>query len=129
MSDKRSSAKNIDDYITDFPPDVQAVLQKMRATIHEAAPEATETISYAIPTFVYHGYLVHFAGFKNHVSLFPTGADLGPINEELAGYKTSKGTIQFPLNKEIPYDLISRIVRLRVEQNLEKAAAEGKKKT
>lgn len=109
--------KNIDEYIGTFPPEVQAVLEKVRQTIHDAAPTATEAIAYGIPTFKLNGNLVHFGGFKNHVGFYPAPKGIEAFKKELAQYLGGKGTIQFPLDKPIPFDLITRIVKLRVTQN------------
>ena len=119
----------MDEYIANYPPEVQEILQKLRSVIHAAAPDAQETISYAIPTFTLHGNLVHFAAFKNHISFFPTSSGVEKFAAELTGYKTSKGTIQFPLGQPIPYDLVTRIVLFRVEENRARAAVKtGRKK-
>jgi uncharacterized protein YdhG (YjbR/CyaY superfamily) len=117
----RSTATTIDEYIAEHPPEVQRVLQEMRARIHEWAPEATESISYAIPTFDLNGHLVHFAAFKDHVSFFPTGSGVEAFKDELEPYKGGKGTVQFPLQEPIPWDLVRRIVEYRVQQNAAKA--------
>lgn len=112
----RSTAKSIDEYIAEFPPEVRVQLEEMRALIRATAPEASETISYAIPTFDLNGkHVVHFAGFKNHVGFFPTGSGVGAFEDELAPYVHSKGAIHFPLGQPLPADLIRRIVRFRVE--------------
>jgi uncharacterized protein YdhG (YjbR/CyaY superfamily) len=111
----------IDEYIVQFPEPVKAKLQKIRELIHDLVPEATETISYAIPTFDLHGkHLIHFAGFKNHISFFPTASGVENFIEELKDYKTGPGTIQFPLEQEIPWELIKRIVKFRVDELLMK---------
>ncbi len=112
--------KTIDAYINTFPGDVQEILQKMRITIHKAAPKAEEAIKYSIPTFVLNGNLVHFGGFKNHIGFFPGPDGIANFKSELKKYKTSKGTIQFQLDKPIPYALITKIVKFRVKQNLVK---------
>ena len=111
---------SIDDYISDFPPEVQAILKKMRVTIKKVVPEAEETISYGIPTFKLNGNLVHFGGFKDHVSFFPSSSPIEVFKKELAPYKISKGTIRFELDQAIPYDLITEIVKFRVKENLAK---------
>lgn len=118
---KNTTPKNIDDYIDRYPKDVQAKLRKIRATIRKAAPDATEAISYQIPTYKLGGNLIHFAAFPNHISLFPTSSGVANFQKELAGYETSKGTIQFPLDRPIPYGLITRITRFRVKESSEKA--------
>lgn len=128
MTKKRTTAKNIDEYIAGFPKDVQEVLERIRATIREAAPEAKETINYQIPTFTLYGNLVHFAAFEKHIGFYPTPTGIEQFKQELSVYKGAKGSVQFPLDEPIPYDLISRIVKFRVKENLERAEAKGKKK-
>lgn len=114
---------NMDDYIASFQPEVQARLKKLRAAIRKAAPEAEETISYRIPTFRLHGNLVHFAAFKKHLGFYPTPTAIAKFKKELSPYSSAKGSVQFPLDKSVPYGLISRIVRFRVRENLQKAKA------
>jgi uncharacterized protein YdhG (YjbR/CyaY superfamily) len=126
---KPKKAKDIGDYISKFPADVQAILEKVRATIHRAAPEATETISYQMPAFRQHGILVYFAAWKKHVGLYPPISGDNAIEKSIARYAGPKGNLQFPLDEPMPLDLIGRIVRLRVKQNVEKAAAKRKKKS
>jgi len=119
----RSSAASIDEYIAEFPPETQKVLEEMRALIKATAPDATETISYAIPTFDLAGkHLVHFAGYAKHVGLYPTPSGLVAFEEELKPYKAGKGTAQFPLGTPLPEDLIRRIVEFRVDENMRRAA-------
>jgi uncharacterized protein YdhG (YjbR/CyaY superfamily) len=109
--------KNIDDYIHQFPDDsVQSVLNKLRQTIHAAAPKAQEAIKYGIPTFTLNGNLVHFGAFKNHIGFFPTPTAIVAFKKDLSEYKISKGTVQFPLDKPIPYGLVKKIVQYRVKQ-------------
>ena len=127
MNTDPTSPSPIDAYIAAFPEDVQAILQQVRRTIHEAAPEATEAIAYGMPTFKLHGNLVHFAAFKNHIGFYPVPLGIEAFQEELSAYKQGKGSVQFPLDKPIPYDLIQRIVHFRVEE-ARAAAAKGKKK-
>jgi uncharacterized protein YdhG (YjbR/CyaY superfamily) len=127
MKPKPTKPTTIDEYIADFPPDVQAILQKIRATIRQAAPQAEETINYQIPTFTLNGNLVHFAGFKSHIGFYPTPSGMQKFQVELAGYKSAKGSVQFPLDQRIPYGLITKIVKFRVKENLAKAAAKKKK--
>jgi uncharacterized protein YdhG (YjbR/CyaY superfamily) len=113
----RAAPKDIDEYIAGFSDDVQKVLQKIRATIKKAAPNTVEAISYQIPTFKLNGKnLIHFAAFKNHVGVYPAPRGVDEFREELAAYKGGKGTVQFPLDQTIPYDLISRIVKFRTEK-------------
>jgi len=108
--------KNIDEYIAVFPPDVQEILEQIRATIREAAPEAEETIKYRIPTFVLKENLVHFAAFKNHVGFYPTPSGIEEFKRELAEYKLAKGSVQFPIGKPMPMSLIEKIVKFRVNE-------------
>ena len=113
--------KDIDEYISEFPQEIQAKLEIIRKTIHDAAPEATEKISYQMPAFDFHGVLVYFAAFKNHIGFFPTGSGVEAFKAEISEYKTSKGTIQLPLDKPLPIDLITKIVKFRLEENRNKA--------
>jgi uncharacterized protein YdhG (YjbR/CyaY superfamily) len=125
----QTAPKTIDEYIAGFPKDVQEILEKIRMTIREAAPEAEETISYQLPTFTLYGNLVHFAAFKKHIGFYPTPTGIEEFKNELSAYKGAKGSVQFPLDKLIPYDLISRIVEFRVKENLGKAEAKKKKRS
>jgi len=118
-----NSPATIDEYIAGFPPDVQEKLQKVRATIKKAAPKAEETIKYRMPTFLLNGNLVYFAAYKHHIGFYPVPSGLEQFKAELAPYKTSKGAVQFPLDKPIPYPLITKIVKFRVKENLAKAEA------
>jgi uncharacterized protein YdhG (YjbR/CyaY superfamily) len=118
---KTENPKTINDFINQFPQDTQALLQKVRETIKAVAPEATETISYGIPTFQFHGNLVHFSGYAHHIGFYPGASSIREFAKDLSGYKTSKGTIQFPLDKPIPFDLVRRITEFRLAENLEKA--------
>jgi uncharacterized protein YdhG (YjbR/CyaY superfamily) len=128
MDTSRPSYKNIDEYIALFPKDIQVLLERIRATIREAAPEAQETISYQMPTFTLKGNLVHFAAFKHHIGFYPTPSGTEKFNKELSVYRTSKGTVQFPLDQPMPYDLISKIVKFRVSENLKRAEEKIRKK-
>ncbi|MDZ4159425.1 MAG: DUF1801 domain-containing protein [Anaerolineaceae bacterium] len=119
---KRSTARSIDEYIAEFPPETQKVLEELRALIRVSAPDATETISYAIPTFDLNGHLVHFGGYKNHVGFYPTPRGIEAFKEELKPYKSAKGSVQFPLSQPLPADLIRRIVEFRVEESSGKAS-------
>jgi len=125
---RRTAAKNIDEYIAGFPPDVQKTLKKIRLTIRKAAPDAEETISYQMPAFKLHGMLIFLAGYAKHISLYPAPRSAAEFKKELAAYKGGKGTVQFPLDEPIPYDLVTRIVKFRVTQNLEAAKAKQKKR-
>jgi len=127
MKPNQKPPENIDQYIAAFPPDVQEKLEKIRETIRKAAPKAEEAISYMIPTFKLHGNLVHFAAYKKHIGFYPAPRGKEEFKEELAAYEGGKGTVQFPLDKPIPYALIRKIVKFRVQENTE-AAAKWKKK-
>jgi uncharacterized protein YdhG (YjbR/CyaY superfamily) len=118
--------KDIDEYLSIFPADVKAKLETLRATIRKAAPKAEEAISYMIPTFKLNGNLVHFAAFKNHIGFYPGAAGIEVFQKELKGYETSKGTIQFPLDKPLPLKLVTTIVKFRVIQNMEKVKSKAK---
>ena len=109
---------SIDTYIAQFPDDVQARLQKLRTTILNLAPGATEAMSYQIPTFKLNGNLVHFAAFKKHIGFYPGAAGIAAFQDELAGYKSATGSVQFPLDQAWPLDLVKKIVKFRVAQNL-----------
>jgi len=118
----RSTATTIDEYIAEFPPETGKVLAEMRALIKSLAPDATETISYAIPTFDMNGkHLVHFAGYDKHVGLYPTPTGLEAFKEDLAKYKTGKGSVQLPLDQPLPVELIRRIVEYRLAETARKA--------
>ena len=119
----RSKASSIDEYTAEFPLETQKVLEELRALIKAAAPEATETISYAIPTFDLNGHhLVHYAGYEKHVGFYPTGSGVEAFKEQLRPYKSGKGSVQFPLGRPLPTDLIRRIVAFRVEEESRRAA-------
>lgn len=124
----RTAARDIDEYIEGFPPDVQKILQKIRLTIRKEAPDAEEAIKYQIPAFVLHGNLIFFAGFKNHVSVYPAPRGDEKFKKELSAYEGGKGTVRFPLDKPVPFDLIRRIVKLRIAKNSESAKAKQKKR-
>ena len=125
---KPKKAKDIDDYISKFPADVQAILQKVRDTIRNAAPEAKETISYMMPAFKQHGILVYFAAWEKHIGMYPPISGNKNLEKAIAQYAGPKGNLQFPLDEPMPFDLIERIVKLRVKQDTEKTAAKRKKK-
>ena len=129
MKTKQSAPKTIDEYIAAFPTDVQEILQKIRMTIRKAAPDAEETISYQMPTFNLNGsYLVYFAAYKKHIGLYPAPIGNAEFEEEMSVYGAGQGTVKFPLDKPIPFDLISKIVNFRAKENLERAEAKRKKK-
>ncbi len=115
------SSSDIDEYIRAAPPEVQDILRKMRQVIKAAAPQATEAIKYRMPTFVFHGNLVHFAAMKEHIGFYPTASPIVVFRQELSRYKTSKGAVRFPIGERIPFGLIGKIVRFRVKQSLAKA--------
>ena len=118
----------IDAYIADCPRDIQPRMRKLRATIQKAAPEATEAISYSMPAFKLHGVLVYFAAFKAHIGFYPGPQALRKFRKELAGYEMSAGTVRFYFDQPVPFDVIAKIVRLRVAANLAKAAAKSKQR-
>ena len=113
----KSQYRTIDEYIARFPKNVQNILQELRQVIRDSAPEAKEAISYQMPTFKLNGNLVHFAAHKNHVGFYPTPSGIEAFREELSPFKTSKGAVQFPLDKPIPLDLVKKIVKFRVKEN------------
>ena len=117
MDKSRPDFKTIDEYIAAQPPETHEVLRKMRAVILEAVPEATEKITYQMPTFYLNGNLVHFAAFKNHYGFYPTSSGTEAFKAELSAYKYSIGAVQFPKNKPVPYDLVKRIAVFRAEHN------------
>jgi uncharacterized protein YdhG (YjbR/CyaY superfamily) len=122
------TANTIDEYIAGFPEDVQDILRKIRDIIKEAAPDSLEAIKYQIPTFVLHGNLVHFAAFKKHIGFYPAPSGIAAFKKELSAYKSAKGSVQFPLDGPIPFNLIRKIVHFRVQESREKAAAKPRKK-
>ena len=129
MATAQSAPATIDAYIAAFPDDVQEVLRQVRAAIRAAAPEAEEAISYGIPTFNLAGtYLIYFAGFKKHVSVYPAPVGNADFAEEMSIYGSGKGTAKFPLNKPIPFDLITRMVKFRIQETLSRAEPKAKKK-
>jgi len=114
----KRSFETIDEYIATFPQNVQDTLEELRRTIQNSAPDAKEAISYQIPTFKLNGNLAHFAAFKNHIGFYPTSSGISKFKEELFHYHLSKGTVRFPINEPIPLDLIRKIVKYRVKENL-----------
>jgi uncharacterized protein YdhG (YjbR/CyaY superfamily) len=114
------AAENVDKYIEQFPPEIRELLARMRETIRQSSPDAEELISYAIPSYKLNGMLVHFAAFSKHIGFYPGAGGITEFAKELTGYKTSKGTVQFPFDRPLPLDLVKRIVKFRVKQNLEK---------
>lgn len=126
MQMDKNAPKDIDEYIANFPKEVQRLLDQLRMTIRRAAPVAEETIKYQIPTFTYKGNLVHFGGYKNHIGFYPTPSGIEKFKKELSGYESAKGSVKFPLDQPIPFDLISDIVAFRVMGNLKRAQEKGK---
>ena len=120
MDTSSKDFKTIDEYINMFPEDVRNILNELRQTIKEAAPEAEETINYQIPTFTLQGNLVHFAAFKNHIGFYPTPSGMEAFKKELSAYKGAKGSVQFPIDQPLPLPLIRRIVEYRVKENVER---------
>jgi uncharacterized protein YdhG (YjbR/CyaY superfamily) len=127
MPADRTVANSIDEYIAAFPQDIQQILQKIRSIVHEIAPDAKEKISYGMPAFTLDGNLVYFAAFQHHIGFYPTPSGTDAFQKELTPYKHAKGSIQFPLDKPIPYDLIRQITEFRVKETREKAATKKKK--
>jgi uncharacterized protein YdhG (YjbR/CyaY superfamily) len=115
---KKNNFQTIDEYINSFPRNIQVFLEDIRQTIRTAAPDATETISYQMPTFKLNGNLVHFAAYKNHIGFYPAPSGIEAFKKELLPYKYSKGAVQFPLDRPIPLDLVKKIVFFRVKENL-----------
>ncbi|MEK4509013.1 iron chaperone [Paenibacillus sp. FSL K6-2524] len=128
MEDNQVTCESIDEYIRKFTPEVQTILESLRKVIKESAPGAEEKMSYQMPTFALHGNLVHFAAYKNHIGFYPTPSGIDAFREELAEYKGAKGSVQFPLEKPLPYELISKIVKFRVDENIKLAEEKKKKK-
>jgi uncharacterized protein YdhG (YjbR/CyaY superfamily) len=120
MAISKIQPKTIDEYIVMFPQNVQDILKKLRRVIRQSAPGAEETISYGIPTFKLKGYLAHFAAYKNHIGFYPTSSGIEAFKKELSSYKQGRGTVQFPLDKPVPFDLVKKIVAYRVRENLAK---------
>jgi len=127
MTIKKTTANTVDEYIALFPKDVQEILEKVRTTIRNVAPDAKEIINYGIPTFTLNGNLVHYAAFNNHIGFYPTPSGIDKFKNELSAYDGAKGSVKFPLDKPIPYALITEIVTFRVKENLEKTNRKRKK--
>src|SRR5215208_7895199 len=123
MESTKTAPKDIDEYIANFPKDVQTILEKIRKIIKKAAPDAKEAINYQMPTFTLNGNLVHFAAFEKHIGFYPTPSGIEKFQKEIDAYKNAKGSVQFPLDGPIPYDLIRRSTEFRVKEQL----AKGKK--
>jgi uncharacterized protein YdhG (YjbR/CyaY superfamily) len=129
MKVKAQAPTTIDDYIADFPEEVRERLEKVRTAIRKAAPAAEEAIKYQMPTYVLEGNLIHFAGYEHHIGLYPGSRPIEKFKDELERYKTSKGTVQLPMDKTIPVTLIGKITKFCVQRNLEIAAARKAKKS
>ena len=111
----------INQYIAGFPKEIQSILKKLRKVIKDAAPDAQERISYRMPAFYLKGNLVYFAAFKKHIGFYPTASGIAAFKKEISAFNNSKGAVQFPVDKPLPYDLIRKIVEFRVLENLKKA--------
>jgi uncharacterized protein YdhG (YjbR/CyaY superfamily) len=128
MEKNKTPYTTIDEYIATFPEEVQKKLRELRATIHSCAPDATEKISYQMPTFYLYGNLIHFAAYKNHIGIYPTPNGIEAFADELSKYEGGKGSKKFPLNEPLPLELVNRIVKFRVEENTKKAELKARKK-
>jgi len=122
----KTNFASIDEYIETFPKETQQILKKIRTTIRAAAPDAEEKISYQMPTFYLNGNLIHFAGYKTHIGIYPTPSGTAAFKKEISRYQGGKGSIRLPIDEPMPYDLIKRIVKFRVAENLKKAKAKAK---
>jgi uncharacterized protein YdhG (YjbR/CyaY superfamily) len=127
MKKSRKQFETIDEYIAIFPKNVQEILEELRQVIKDSAPNAEEAISYQMPAFRLNGVLVYFAAFKNHIGFYPTSSAVAEFKKELSRYELSKGTIRFPLDEPIPFDLVKKIVKFRVRENLGKQSGSQKK--
>ena len=127
MKPAATKFKTVDEYLSTFPPKTKSILKELRNTIKQAAPKAEELISYNMPAFKLNGMLVYYAAYKEHIGFYPTSSPIRVFKNELADYKTSKGAIQFPIEESIPMDLVKRIVKFRVNENLGKTKAKQKK--
>ncbi len=128
MESKKGGFVSIDEYIATFPEETQKILEELRATIKACAPDAEEKISYQMPTFFLKGNLVHFAAWKNHIGIYPTPSGTQAFKQELSVYESAKGSVKFPLDKPLPLELISRIVKFRVAENLKRAEIKSSKR-
>ncbi len=127
MDTNKARPTTVDEYIAQCPAEVQPILTRLRAVIKKAAPDATERISYQMPGFFLNGQLVWFGAHPHHIGFYPTGSGIAAFKKELSGYKQSKGAVQFPLDQPIPYELITKIVKFRVAENLKKPRARSSK--
>ena len=128
MQSKEASYHSIDEYIALFPEKIQKILEQLRATIKVSAPGAEEKISYQMPAFALKGILIYFAAWNDHIGFYPTSSGTQAFKQELSIYEGSKGTVKFPIEKPLPLDLISRIVKFRVAENLKRAEMKAKKR-
>jgi uncharacterized protein YdhG (YjbR/CyaY superfamily) len=128
LEENNTTIQTIDEYILQFPAEVQEMLKSLRKVIKESAPDAEEKISWRMPTFVLYGNLVHFAAHKNHIGFYPGSNGIDAFKDRLSEYKGSKGAVQFPIGKPLPYELISEIVKFRVTENTKHAQSRAKKK-
>ena len=124
---KKSITTDVDSYIAAYPTKVQKMLKQLRVAIIKAAPEAEESISYMMPAYKLHGPLVYFGGYEKHIGFYPTGSGIAPFEREISSYKHSKGAVQFPLDQALPLDLIEKMVKFRIKENLAKADLKKKK--
>lgn len=122
MKAESKKYKSVDEYLADFPAGTKSMLKELRKTIKQAAPQAEEIISYNMPAYKLQGVLVYYAGYNGHIGFYPTGSGISSFQKKLTAYKTSKGTVQFPLDQPLPLDLITQMVKFRVKENLEKAS-------
>jgi uncharacterized protein YdhG (YjbR/CyaY superfamily) len=127
MKSTKAGFSSIDEYIARFPADIGQKLETVRAVIKAAAPQAQETISYQMPAFALNGVLVYFAAFKSHIGFYPTSSGIQAFQKEISTYKNSKGAVQFPMDEPLPVDLISRMVKYRVSENLKRAEQKSRK--
>jgi uncharacterized protein YdhG (YjbR/CyaY superfamily) len=128
MITQKTKPSNIDEYMAGLPENIQKILEELRSTIRKAAPAAEETINYGIPTFTLNGNLVHFAAFKNHIGFYPAPSGIEAYKKELSVYEGAKGSVQFPIKDKLPLTLITKIVKFRVKENIERAKAKTKSK-
>lgn len=128
MDKTKSTFQSIDEYIKTFPKEVQLILQELRKVIQEEAPEASEKISYQIPTFYLNGNLVHFAAYKNHIGFYPGASGIAKFKKEIDKYKNAKGSVQFPIDQPLPFELVRKIVKFRVGEYKKKVPKKKKKK-
>ena len=128
MITPKTKPSNIDEYMAGLPENIQKILEELRSTIRKAAPTAEETINYGIPTFTLNGNLVHFAAFKNHIGFYPAPSGIEAFKKELSVYDGAKGSVQFPVKDKLPLALITKIVKFRVKENIERAKEKTKNK-